>query len=354
MFGLFNNKNKNKAEEIYQEAESLYDKENYTDAIELYKKSAELDHTEAQYSLAYCYQKGLGCDKNYSEAIKFATTAALKNHAGAQQILALIYDDEESSFHNPSKAFEWYTKAANNGKTLSMHNLGFFYRDGICVEANKGKAIDLWKKASDLGYEPSKELCESLMYIEWNMQAVALDFIFGRKNELNEQGIKNVSKGVELLLRGYKLNNENAIECIGLLYMIGLPGFFEKDYEKGLSFVVQSAKLGNTEAFFDLMSIYKNDGQFKFEGIPVGPYEKNEKLAGKYAAEIAEATNEITNDLSHGHIYTTAAWAYYFGYGVEKNYAKAYDFIVRTKPYFYTNYPVAEMIEGLKRMGYSF
>ena len=109
--------------------------------------------------------------------------------------------------------------------------------------------------------------------------------------------------------------------------MAGVEDYVERNYDEGLKLLIEAAKSGCYEAYIYIMQIYKFDTQFTFEGKKIGDFSKNYELAGRYAVEIAEESDETTNLLSNGEIYANAAWAYYYGYGVELNLNRAYEYI---------------------------
>ena len=347
--GLFDIFSKKSAEEYYQEGEAFWDKEEYSEAYMCYCEAAKQRHSKAQYSLGYCLRRGIACQKDIPSAIAWLEKAEKQGHVSAILELAYIYNDQEEIFYNKRKAIEYYTKAANMGNASAEFNLAFFYHSGDGVPQDIKKACALWKSAADKGHESAMHNYEVVTYSENDLQAVALDYIYGRDGTQVD-----VQKGIDLLEKGISLPNENAFMCYGLVKMAGVEGYVESNFDEGLKLLIEAAKSGCYEAYIYIMQIYKFDTQFTFEGKEIGDFSKNYTLAGKYAVEIADEADETTNLLSNGEIYANAAWAYYYGYGVELNLHKAYEYIKKSNPCFYHMQTTAQMINLLSEKGFSF
>src|ERR1017187_10160622 len=56
----------------------------HAEAVKWYRKAAEQNFAQAQFSLGFRYAKGEGVSKDYEEAVKWWRKAAEQNHAKAQ------------------------------------------------------------------------------------------------------------------------------------------------------------------------------------------------------------------------------------------------------------------------------
>jgi TPR repeat protein len=81
---------------------------------------AQQGDVEAQYDVAYRYEKGRGVD-----------------------------EDEDL-------AFEWFHKAAELGMDKAQYKLGLFYLRGIGTDSDTGEAIAWLRKSADQGYAPAQ------------------------------------------------------------------------------------------------------------------------------------------------------------------------------------------------------
>ncbi|CAI2164472.1 8382_t:CDS:2 [Funneliformis geosporum] len=104
--------------------------------FEYYKKSAEKEYVDAQFQLAYCYNKGFGTRINKLKAFELYRISAGKGYRmGVQK-------DE-------TKAFELFKRSAEQECLNAQFELGFCYDEGIGTEINKLKAFELYKMAAD-------------------------------------------------------------------------------------------------------------------------------------------------------------------------------------------------------------
>jgi TPR repeat protein len=116
----------------------LFEKKEYTRALEPLRRAAEGGQSKAQCCLASCYLNGLGVSKNEVEAAKWYRKAAEQGVAEAQFWLGVYY----SQWLGAAEGARWYRKAAEQGHAGAQNNLGFCYADGDgvpkdCVEALK-------------------------------------------------------------------------------------------------------------------------------------------------------------------------------------------------------------------------
>ena len=113
------------AEEMYLKGREYYDKKDYKQAFEWYKKAAEYGHAPAQYHLGLCFEFGAGIEQNYTKAVEWYKKAAEQGNKFAQNSLGECYYYGKGVEPNYTKAVEWYKKAAEQGVTTaaSMVNI---------------------------------------------------------------------------------------------------------------------------------------------------------------------------------------------------------------------------------------
>ncbi|OOF44751.1 hypothetical protein BKK51_08465 [Rodentibacter trehalosifermentans] len=85
------------------------------------KKAAKLNNSEAQFNLAYLYQK----QNKLEEAIFWYRKSAALNYSEAQLNLALLLTEEE--FFNLDEALELFKKAIKNGNKKAYFPLAWWY-----------------------------------------------------------------------------------------------------------------------------------------------------------------------------------------------------------------------------------
>lgn len=110
-------------EELEEKAEELYEDEEYEQAVELYRKAAELGGSYAQFSLGYCYQYGEGVEEDIQEAITWYRIAAENGYDQAIFDLACcLYEELEYD-----ESYSWFLQAADAGFEDAWFYLGWFY-----------------------------------------------------------------------------------------------------------------------------------------------------------------------------------------------------------------------------------
>jgi TPR repeat protein len=128
---------------------------------------AKSGDTEAQFNLGVMYYKGQGVRQNYTEAMKLFRKAAdhgnteaqnyLGGHAEAQNYLGVMYYEGQGVSENYPEAIQWFRKAAYKRHAEAQFNLGIMYDNGEGVPLNVVKAYIWYSLASGNGYEQAKE-----------------------------------------------------------------------------------------------------------------------------------------------------------------------------------------------------
>ncbi len=142
-------------------------KQDLTKAKNLYKKAADKGNIEAMYNVARCYEKRIGTKNKFGQeyykdkALKYYKKAADLNHAEAAFKVA------ESYFKIDKKeAIKYYKIAANQDHAEAAFTLGQFYEFGdptreTGINVNLKEAAKYYKIAADQGNEiAQKHLAE--------------------------------------------------------------------------------------------------------------------------------------------------------------------------------------------------
>lgn len=96
--------------------------QNYSKALEWYKKAADTGYISACGSLGSLYGEGLGVEKDYAESFKWFSKAAEQNAYWCQGNLGLYYEKGFGVSIDYDKAVHWYRKAADGGNIWSVKN----------------------------------------------------------------------------------------------------------------------------------------------------------------------------------------------------------------------------------------
>ncbi|RUP44787.1 hypothetical protein BC936DRAFT_149007 [Jimgerdemannia flammicorona] len=136
-------------------------KQNYTKAMELYHKAAEMGSSEAQYNLGYLYASVHGGPVNFAKARHYWEMAASQplfhSHlriprlgvALAHNALGNVYHDGLGVVPDFNKAFQHFKTSADGGEPCGMSNLGLAYERGEGTPVNILKAVEIYTQASD-------------------------------------------------------------------------------------------------------------------------------------------------------------------------------------------------------------
>ena len=99
---------------------SSYDRSNYSNALEKWKKASDLGNKEADFLLGFLYD---GVLQNDEEAFFYFKKAALSGHVQAQVNVGARYELGEGTEKNNEKARIWYSKAAYNQDPVGQFRL---------------------------------------------------------------------------------------------------------------------------------------------------------------------------------------------------------------------------------------
>jgi hypothetical protein len=64
----------------------------YRQALTWYRRAAEQNYPDAEFSLGYMYEQGEGVNRDYREAKRYYTAAAQQGHATAENNLGSLYE----------------------------------------------------------------------------------------------------------------------------------------------------------------------------------------------------------------------------------------------------------------------
>ena len=103
-------------EQLFEQAKSYYNANEYEKAYPLYLELANNGNAEAQCVMGHYYLYGYSPVKE-----------------------------------NYAKAYEWYKKAADKGNARAMNVIGYMYENGYYLTQSKEKAFEYFLKASDAG-----------------------------------------------------------------------------------------------------------------------------------------------------------------------------------------------------------
>ena len=105
--------------EIYNQAETYYNAENYTMALPYYEEAMRLGSVRAMFDVGYCYLQGKGAAKNYKKAMdafcQYIDNGG-KNLGTAFRLIGIILENGgNGAKRDKSRALQCYSAAAKHG-----------------------------------------------------------------------------------------------------------------------------------------------------------------------------------------------------------------------------------------------
>ena len=201
-------------------------------AIEYFKRSAELNNTNAKRTLALEYLSGEYLELDIEKGLEMLTECADSGDTLSCYKLGKIYFKGEIVYKDLNMAEKYLLKAAENKNEYALYSLGKLYLE----ENSLDKAVGYFEKA--LRYEEIKP------YVEYSLAKIMLD------NNPYHDSEKAVS-----LLESAAMENEWASFLLGRLYLYGTDDI-QKDKEKALEWLELSTEQGNEYAQYMLDNIH--------------------------------------------------------------------------------------------------
>ncbi|KAK2745894.1 hypothetical protein FQN57_003507 [Myotisia sp. PD_48] len=132
--------------------DDVFQDESY--AAQLFTRSAELGHAEANYRLGDAYEHGkLNCPRDPALSVHFYTTAAQVGHSLAMMALCawFLCGAEPILDKNEDEAYEWARRAAECGLAKAEYAVGYFTEMGIGCRRDPLEANVWYVRAADHG-----------------------------------------------------------------------------------------------------------------------------------------------------------------------------------------------------------
>ena len=108
----------------YRDGLDAYQKQDYKEAVRLFRLSAEQGNAEAQYNLGNMIFAGYGVPQDYKEAVKWYRLSAEQGLAQAQYTLGVMYAEGKLVSQDYKEAVKWYRLSAEQGLAQAQYTLG--------------------------------------------------------------------------------------------------------------------------------------------------------------------------------------------------------------------------------------
>jgi len=129
------------AEALWQKGNSYYGRNDFANALPLYREAAKAGHPRAMAVIGNLYREGKGVPQNAREAAKWYADAAALGNRAAQFSLGSMYEEGEGVSKDVAKAAQLYEISARQGMPEAQFALGISYEFGQGVARNRAAAI---------------------------------------------------------------------------------------------------------------------------------------------------------------------------------------------------------------------
>lgn len=247
-------------------------------AISLYKQSADMGYSVAQYELGRLYVKSLIEKKDIiyiteEEALDYLKKSAKQNNPKALYALFTIYYEGLIVPQDYSIAIYWLRLGADLEDPACIFSLGLEYQIGKMVEIDDQKAFYLIKKAANLNYVDAYEMVGNCYLHGWGVEKN-----INEAKQWFRKGAEKDDSGCQTALADYYIELEDDYEQAyywyrksaeqgdsyaqlktGAYYATGYKGCVEKDINEAIKWYRKSADQGNTDAQYRLAEYIKMD-----------------------------------------------------------------------------------------------
>jgi TPR repeat protein len=124
-------------------------RQDYARAFELARTLAQGGDREAQFTLGWLFEKGLGVSRDDKQAALTYQQAAQQGQINAQLRLGAMYETGRGVDRNDEQAFYWYRKAGEQGDPEAENNVGLMYLSGKGTKQSDFDAAVWFSKAAD-------------------------------------------------------------------------------------------------------------------------------------------------------------------------------------------------------------
>ncbi|KAF9897014.1 hypothetical protein BX616_006339, partial [Lobosporangium transversale] len=137
------------------------------EALEWFRKSAQLGYGPANYKLGYCYEYGsLGCKVDPYLSIQHYERAVQAGNSNGEAEMALsgwYLSGAENCFPpNDHLAFKYASMAAEKKLSKAQYAMGYYYETGISVPSDMNKAMEYYNMAAANGNKDAAKRVEEL------------------------------------------------------------------------------------------------------------------------------------------------------------------------------------------------
>lgn len=279
-----------------------------------------------EYRIGKMYAASLGTEQDYGQAASWFQQAVDKNHKYAQYSLGSLCYRGQGVSQNYAQALRLYTLSANQGNPYADYELAKMYRDGVGTPVNTAASDQHFKAAFPGFYRLEKDSHDD-----------KLQYRLGQMLYTGTGTEKDVQAAVSYLEQSAQLGNVNAQYLLGKVCLetsIGNP-------TQAVAWMTKAAEAGNAGAQYALGKLYRDsthvekDIQKTVAMFKAAAEQKNEyaayQLGRLYLSSedipknVPEAVKWLTlsSDLGNAYAQYALAKLYLSGDGIPKNVGEA-------------------------------
>ncbi|KAI9190723.1 uncharacterized protein BJ171DRAFT_433874 [Polychytrium aggregatum] len=133
------------------------------------KRAAKASHSMAQFHLAECYLNGRGVKQDFTKAVELYRRLADHGISQAQIALGGCYENGEGVDQEYNTAIEWYSKAADQGNRdwLCKHFMALCLHHGFGTTQDRMKAACVFEQLANDGHSDSQLRIGK--YLHWGL-----------------------------------------------------------------------------------------------------------------------------------------------------------------------------------------
>lgn len=177
------------ADDIFYEANTLYNNADYVRSLELCLAAADSGHHMAEYYVAKIRTYGGSELEDSVAAVEWFQKAADGGVMEAQRTIGDYYSSGYRVIKDTKKAIKYYKLAAAQGDADSDRHLGVIYSQGLGVPKNKSLGMKWFIKAAETGDIKSIIFLGDLLYDYW------------KEHPDTDEGKQHLDKAKELFVK---------------------------------------------------------------------------------------------------------------------------------------------------------
>jgi len=230
----------------YKNGQDAFEKENYQEAIDYYRKAADKGNYSAMANLAWYYRNGKGIAQNESKAMELYKKAADKGNINGMGYIGRSYYKDQ----NYQEAMEWFKKSEEKGSASACYNIGTYY---LVVSKDYNEALQWLKKAAQKGHSGSMNNIATMYYsgqgvsqnyqeaMKWFSKAAEKDNVTAMGQiayfYMHGYGVtQNCEKSIQWNLKVVEKGKADG----GIYYGLGECYFYLKNYEKAMEWLLKA------------------------------------------------------------------------------------------------------------------